>query len=1024
MSLAPLSHTRARSARSALIAGSTPLHFAAANGHAGVVQILLTCGAIPYKSDKNGMKPETLAEINGHTDVIRVLRVWEHLKATDPTMSVADGSSYQASEVDEDESRHGSFSSRKGKERAFSFASNVSDSTTGQAIKLKQSLEGMFSRGRTSRSGSIVSTRPEIPSPLTGLDRFSGSAIQDEASPIEPSASPGAAIPDANSPNEDTGGETLDRVTSAASGSSQPPPLVRITSENSDEAEAPPASPRKTNLDHLGPAPSRHNPSTTGSSRRPSLPSIFEKAAHPGAAFRAALRREHKDHHAASQQAVSPTTSAFEDSSSPTSAPTSADSSHGHGFFRGRRDSSKSRHGHNKYMSKHALLHLFKRSHSPPSRSPSPPRRDGTVKPIDSEQIEEGIEKMRRASLDLDLRQSTSRGSDDAVAPRMPLSAPHTKTTFFVDSIIPPPIPPIDPASIPLPPTPTPRAPSSPNVRRTRSRQSSDVIAPSPLANEWATSSDSDTPRSIGIRRAKTEVIKTSTLSQPGSPRVALQDHRTNPPSPLRIPTTRSRAVTSPSTPVGSVTRSASGTKLAGMGWADPIDLRKVAALRQESLHRLPRRYTNSDLEAFRKSSERKTEYDDAGEADAEVEDEGESTPQASPSYVTSAKAEDIEVDDEEDTQSETRATEERRGNNGRPSLTIAITEPSYIDLADPPGPKPQGRYRGASIGSMSATTESSRVSTPPGSSLRMSLLNSDEESRSPTYLSYTYDAKSMMPPPPPPSSTGSAGRARGKSVSSTSSIPSDMSLSYFNASTPGTSLTPQSTLSMSRFPPVPEHAVAHHPVNRRKVSNRAEAREAKQQAEDDVLQLAQMPVSLDSSRSLAAQLAAYGESVAVEKKFAKREKMDGSEMSYSGSAMSASGKSARSGRSGHSGLSASETEAESWFSANSGGGSSGEGTTSTRARSRRKGELRAFDQRRCADSQACSQWRRSRRSSSRPPMRQNRLCRASTRSTTSALRPTETAWPRLRLSRRLSHLRCRPLTGRLGPVRRRMNRG
>ena len=72
---------------SRLTSGSTPLHFAAANGHAQIAQILLTCGAVHNKMDKNGMTPEALAEINGHTEVIRVLRDWEHLKATDPSVA-------------------------------------------------------------------------------------------------------------------------------------------------------------------------------------------------------------------------------------------------------------------------------------------------------------------------------------------------------------------------------------------------------------------------------------------------------------------------------------------------------------------------------------------------------------------------------------------------------------------------------------------------------------------------------------------------------------------------------------------------------------------------------------------------------------------------------------------------------------------------------------------------------------------------------------------------------------------------
>lgn len=45
--------------------GSTPLHYAAANGHEAVVRLLLACGAVSGVTDKHGASPEMLARENG-----------------------------------------------------------------------------------------------------------------------------------------------------------------------------------------------------------------------------------------------------------------------------------------------------------------------------------------------------------------------------------------------------------------------------------------------------------------------------------------------------------------------------------------------------------------------------------------------------------------------------------------------------------------------------------------------------------------------------------------------------------------------------------------------------------------------------------------------------------------------------------------------------------------------------------------------------------------------------------------------
>ncbi|KAI0656682.1 hypothetical protein C8Q70DRAFT_330007 [Cubamyces menziesii] len=63
--------------------GSTPLHFAAANGHEQVVHTLLLHGARPDRADKHGVTPEMLARQNGWTACADLLSQWTHVKDKD-----------------------------------------------------------------------------------------------------------------------------------------------------------------------------------------------------------------------------------------------------------------------------------------------------------------------------------------------------------------------------------------------------------------------------------------------------------------------------------------------------------------------------------------------------------------------------------------------------------------------------------------------------------------------------------------------------------------------------------------------------------------------------------------------------------------------------------------------------------------------------------------------------------------------------------------------------------------------------
>ncbi|KAI9631927.1 uncharacterized protein MKK02DRAFT_21286 [Dioszegia hungarica] len=812
------SNEKKKGAPSLGAAGATPLHFAAANGHADIVQILLTCGAASNKSDKLGQTPASLAEANGHESVLHVLKVYDHLRRQDglaDTASIAsgsiitgpfseDGSPSQSTINLEDEDYHPSL---KGKESAMSMASTRSDASG--IIKLRKSLDGLL--GRRSRKNSFRSASPDglpYPPSLAPSSVYHSpiGGNSPASSHTELPSYPSDEQPSAIAPQPQSNGIDLARITSGGSQASG-------ASGQSSTFASIRSGPHHT-------LPREHR--TSHSSRRPSLPSILEKAAHPGQAFRNALHRREQNEQVRFN--------------------VSSGSSNGSQNLSGAQDKTR------KYMSRNAFIGLFRRTNSPPSRSPSPPKR-GESRPIDAQELEEGIERFRRASMELEQQERRSldenRENPDILR-QTPASAPPIKTRFFEDLS---PSPPKIPNSAFVSPREGRTSPVSPTGERpwNRPRKGSNVIAPSPLANEWAReSSDSDSTVPTGIRRTKTEGARGTV----GPSRLSVSSG----PAPGLLRATKQRSATLPSAPsagVMSLTAGPATTRIASSSRLVDLALDERANLRAGVLRR----------ESERKRDE--VEHDDGAEDAEDEETEEEVFHDAL-----------VEVDDSEKVESLVPVVSEEAVEEDR-------VEP---EMTPPLAPALRNRYRGASIGSMNS--QLSRLSTTSLSMVRYGSNPSDDSTSDRHLRPRGSSDPNTTPPPPPPSSLSMDSRPRGKSVSSiaTTASGSNLAWSSYHHSTSATSLTPPSTLSItlgSAFPPVPEDdvtdgsSVSLPPAPQRKFSSRAEAVKAIKQQEDDVLQLAQLPLNADSSRDLAAQLAAYGESHAMEQELAQMERRE-----------------------------------------------------------------------------------------------------------------------------------------------------
>ncbi|CCM05687.1 uncharacterized protein FIBRA_07918 [Fibroporia radiculosa] len=160
--------------------GSTPLHFACANGHTNVVLTLLMHGAHPDRTDKHGKTPEVLSRENGFMACADILQEWVHNKDRDLREREGTGLALDAESSADVKSHHHHSCS----------GSDCKICPIGKRLRVKRSIDHALnvlmpslaqSHSSSLQSSSAVPTLETIvASPLIPTDGLGESALRDD----------------------------------------------------------------------------------------------------------------------------------------------------------------------------------------------------------------------------------------------------------------------------------------------------------------------------------------------------------------------------------------------------------------------------------------------------------------------------------------------------------------------------------------------------------------------------------------------------------------------------------------------------------------------------------------------------------------------------------------------------------------------------------------------------------------------------------------------------------------------------
>uniref|UniRef100_A0A0W0EX38 Uncharacterized protein n=1 Tax=Moniliophthora roreri TaxID=221103 RepID=A0A0W0EX38_MONRR len=175
--------------------GSTPLHFAAANGNKNVMMTLLLRGAHPDRRDKYGVTPATLAEQNGWLECAEILTNWIRNKDRDlrerETVHVPDEFGQSSSSVN-------------GRERGASFGNEEDPLGTTrkrmQVIQVKRSIDTALNKFKnpgslTPQKSSLTLSGSTLTPPTSPVRRRDRSPSHSEDGHFPPAFDPGSRRP-------------------------------------------------------------------------------------------------------------------------------------------------------------------------------------------------------------------------------------------------------------------------------------------------------------------------------------------------------------------------------------------------------------------------------------------------------------------------------------------------------------------------------------------------------------------------------------------------------------------------------------------------------------------------------------------------------------------------------------------------------------------------------------------------------------------------------------------------------------